>query len=78
VTRSDGWSALSDPVVDAAEVDAQPFLTARCDRIEEPDAFDVAPAARPTTVRDNDVIERTLDGASPRQPNDYHSETLSS
>jgi hypothetical protein len=65
-------------MVDAAEIDPQPLLTARRDRIEKPDALDVFPAASATTVRHYDVIERALDRAAACQPNDYHSETLSS
>ncbi len=65
---------MRHPMVDAAEIDAQPLLAARCDRIEEPDALDVLPAASTATVRHHDVIERTLDRAAACQPNNYHSE----
>src|SRR6185503_1945840 len=67
-------STLADPVVDAVEIDAQPLLTACRDRIEEPDTLDVAPAARPTAVSHDEVIEGTLDRAAACQPNDHHSE----
>src|SRR5262249_6868499 len=74
-----GLCALSDPVIDAAEVDAQPLFATLCDGIEEADAFDVLTAAGATAVRHDDVIKRTLDRAATCQPNDYHKrETLSS
>ena len=40
-----GLSPVSHPVVDAAEIDAQSLFAAGCDRVEEPDALDVTPAA---------------------------------
>jgi hypothetical protein len=56
-----------------AEIDSQSLFAAGRNRIEEPDALDVLPAASTATVRHDDVIEGTLDRATTCQPNDYHS-----
>ncbi len=69
-----GLSPASHPVVDTAEIDAQSLLAAGCNRVEEPDALDVTTAAWTATIRHHDMIERTLDRAAARQPNDHHSE----
>jgi hypothetical protein len=61
-------------VIDAAEIDAKPFFAPRRDRIEEPDALDVLPAACSAAIRHDHVIERTLDRAAAGEPNDYHNE----
>jgi hypothetical protein len=61
-------------MVDAAEIDAQALFSARRDRIEEPDALDVLPAAGAATIRHDYVIERPLDRAAAGEPNDYHIE----
>jgi len=65
--------ALAHPVIHAGLVDAEALLAARRDRIEEADSFDVTPVARVAPVRDDDVIERPLDGAAARETNDDHS-----
>ena len=61
-------------MIDAPKIDAQPLLAARSNRVEEPDPFDITPAARRATIRYYDMIEGALDRAATRESNNHHSE----
>src|SRR5690554_3774021 len=64
--------ALADPVVDALGVETQAFFLATRDRVEEPDAFDVAAVARIAAVGHDDVVVGLLLGTAPAQTNLDH------
>jgi hypothetical protein len=68
--------ALTGPVMDAIDSDAQRIFSAGGNRIVEADSFDEAPVAAIALVGGDDVEKRALFGASAGKADYDHDESL--